>query len=348
MTHICTKCGKEFLRKSGLMSHQKRKTPCIKDEHSIQPSITQPSITQEIIKPILKWVGGKTQIINTIISHFPSEINNYYEPFLGGGSVLLSLLMSIQSKQITLKGHIYASDINEPLIYTYKNIQSSPNELYEYVNTLIKQYNSCDNGDINRKPSTIEEATTSKENYYYWIRSEYNKICKINPSSIECSGMFIFLNKTCFRGVYRIGPHGFNVPYGHYANPEIINKEHLNKVHKLIQPVIFSISNFITSTSMYNNDDFIYIDPPYVPENKTSFVKYTKDGFTKEHHLKLFKICNGLADKNIKYVLSNSDVPLVREEFSKEKHKIYSIICKRCIHSKNPKSQTKEVIITNI
>lgn len=304
-----------------------------------------------IPKPILKWVGGKTQIIDKIIIQFPKEINNYYEIFLGGGSVLLALLTYIKNDIIKIHGNIYAYDLNEALIYTYRNIQSNHNELYDELVKIITIFNSCPiNDNINRKPTDIEEAMINKENYYYWIRSEYNKLSSDDKKTIIASAMFIFLNKTCFRGVFRIGPNGFNVPYGHYNNPEIINKNHLDNIHELIQNVIFECIDFNVSLIIDKFDginDFIYLDPPYAPEKETSFVKYTENGFDINNHYKLFSLIHELTNKNIKIMLSNSDVSLVRDNFINDKYNITSILCKRSINSKKPESKSKEVIIKN-
>jgi len=300
-----------------------------------------------IPKPILKWVGGKTQIIDKIINNFPIEINNYFEAFLGGGSVLLTLLSYAKSGVIKIHGNVYGYDLNEPLIYIYKNIQQYHNDLYQILQYIINDFNECGNGEINRKPANITEAKIAKENYYYWIRSEYNKLCLTNKKSILGSAMFIFLNKTCFRGVFRVGPKGFNVPYGHYKNPEIINKEHLDEIHDLIQNVIFECCDFNISLKKVETNDFIYLDPPYAPETNTSFVGYTENGFNIENHRNLFKLIHKLTDTNKKIMLSNSDVSLVRENFTSEKYSILSILCKRSINSKNPDSKAKEVIIRN-
>jgi DNA adenine methylase len=302
-----------------------------------------------IPKPILKWVGGKTQIIDKLIQEFPSEINNYYEIFLGGGSVLLALLTYIKNGIINIQGNIYAYDLNEPLIYMYKNIQSNHNDLYNELQKIIIEFNSCKNeiDDINRKPLTIEEAKKNKENYYYWIRFLYNNLN--DKKTIIGSAMFIFLNKTCFRGVFRIGPNGFNVPYGHYKNPEIINKNHLDIINDLIQNVIFECIDFNISliSDNYQINDFIYIDPPYAPEKTTSFVKYTGNGFDINNHNKLFTLIHKLTEKNIKIILNNSDVSLVRDNFTNDIYNITSILCKRSINSKNPDAKSNEVIIKN-
>ena len=300
-----------------------------------------------IPKPFLKWVGGKTQILDKLIVDFPIEINNYREIFLGGGSVLFALLSYVKNGAIKIHGNIYAYDLNEALVYTYKNIQTCHEELYDSLQRIITEFNDCGNGEINRKPANIEEAKIAKENYYYWIRSEYNKLCLTDKRCILCSAMFIFLNKTCFRGVFRVGPNGFNVPYGHYNNPEIINKEHLDEIHDLIEDVIFECRDFSTSLEKIETDDFIYLDPPYAPEKETSFVGYTENGFNIEQHNHLFKRIHSLTDTNKKIMLSNADVSLVRSNFTSEKYSISSILCKRSINSKNPEAKAREVIITN-
>jgi DNA adenine methylase len=375
----CEKCGKEFNQKSHYTTHTNKKNPCVVEskikemidnavkEKLIEIKKTSPSNiinNIEIVydnklvkdvptkkihipKPILKWVGGKTQIIDKLITDFPVEINNYREAFLGGGSVLLTLLSYVKSGIIKIQGNIYAYDLNEPLIYIYKNIQTHHNELYDVMQTIITDFNECGNGEINRTPKNIAEAKIAKENYYYWIRSEYNKLCLTDKKSILGSAMFIFLNKTCFRGVFRVGPKGFNVPYGHYKNPEIINKEHLEEIHNLIQNVVFECCDFNTSLTIVEPNDFVYLDPPYAPETDTSFVGYTENGFNIENHNNLFKLIHILTDTNKKIMLSNADVSLVRENFTNEKYNTLSILCKRSINSKNPDAKAKEVIIKN-
>ena len=300
-----------------------------------------------IPKPIIKWVGGKTQILETILLDFPKEIENYHEIFIGGGSILLGLLTEIKNKKIKVNGTINAYDSNEPLIYLYKNVQNNHNELYNKIQELINEFNNLDGNIINRKATNLLEAKTSKESYYYWIRNCYNKLNNKDKKSILGTSYFIFLNKTCFRGLFRLGPNGFNVPYGNYKNPEIINKEHLEEIHELIKDVNFECCDFTISLEKIKENDFVYSDPPYVPENNKSFVSYTKEGFDKESHLKLFEIYNNLNKRNIKIMMSNSDVKLVKDNFTNEKFNIKTILCKRAINSKNPQSKSNEVIIFN-
>jgi DNA adenine methylase len=377
--YYCEKCGKEFNQKSHYTTHTNKKNPCVVEskikeirdnavkEKLIEIKKTSPSeiinnieivydnkVVKDVAtkkihipKPILKWVGGKTQIIDKLVTNFPVEINNYREAFLGGGSVLLTLLSYVKSGIIKIHCNIYAYDLNEPLIYIYKNIQTHHTELYDILQTMITDFNECGNGEINRTPTNIEEAKISKENYYYWIRSEYNKLCVTDKRGLLGSAMFIFMNKTCFRGVFRVGPRGFNVPYGHYKNPEIINKDHLDEIHNLIQGVIFECCDYNTSLTNVEPNDFVYLDPPYAPETNTSFVGYTENGFNIENHNNLFKLIHDLTETNKKIMLSNADVSLVRENFTNEKYNTLSLLCKRSINSKNPDAKTKEVIIKN-
>ena len=286
------------------------------------------------MKPFLKWVGGKTQILPNLFNYFPSEINNYHEIFVGGGSVLFHLL---DAKAINIKGNIYAYDINESLIYVYKNLQSENREIViSKINNLIKTYNSINGDDINRKPD-IEASTKSKENYYYYIRSIYNKT---NPITLDCSAMFVFLNKACFRGLYRIGPSGFNVPYGHYKKIEEMDFAQT----LLLKRVIFECLPFEESLKRVKPGDFVYLDPPYAPENKKSFVGYSSKGFNESQHKLLFKLIIEMKPKGIDFVLSNSDVDLVKTSFVDYFKEI--IICKRSINCKNPEAKTNELIIS--
>ncbi len=289
-------------------------------------------------KPIIKWVGGKTQIINQIIDKFPNQIENYHELFLGGGSVLFALLQNIESEKIKINGKIYAYDINETLINMYKNIQKNPDKILLEIKNIIDIFNKLDGDTINRKPKDINEAKTSQESYYYWIRSNFNKLTQDDKNKPLGSAYFIFLNKTCFRGVYREGPNGFNVPFGHYKNPEIINDEHLYNISKLIKNVKFYHKSFELAFNKVKLNDFLYLDPPYAPENSKSFVGYTASGFTLEQHKLLFETC-----KKYKFIMSNADVELVKNSFID--YNIEIISCKRSINSKKPESKTNEVII---
>lgn len=294
-------------------------------------------------KPFLKWVGGKTQIIDDIVGKFPSTMKNYHELFLGGGSVLFAVLSLQKEGKITIKNKIYAYDINESLINVYKHLQKEKDALYDSIQTHMTEYDSIDGVEVNRKPTTIAEAKTSKESYYYWLRSKYNSSTE---GTVERSALFMVLNKLCFRGVYRVGPNGFNVPFGHYKKtPTVISRQELDKISHLIQTVEFICSDFTDSIKLVKRGDFVYADPPYAPENEKSFVGYNAGGFTLETHNKLFKALRRLDRKRVKFVMSNAKVKLVTDAF--ERYSTTDIIARRAINSKNPESTTTEVIIHN-
>jgi DNA adenine methylase len=284
------------------------------------------------MKPFLKWVGGKTQILDEVLDLFPFEMDNYHEPFLGGGSVLLAVL----STPSRILGKVYASDINPVLISLYQNIQTDPDGLIAELRSLTEEFGRCGTVGVNRNPTTLEEALTSPESYYYWIRRQFNR----QPSP----AMFLFLNKTCFRGVYREGPNGFNVPYGHYKNPGILDEEHLREVSRLIQGVVFRTRNFQESLADVRAGDFVYLDPPYAPDSHSSFVSYTASGFSLENHQTLFKTVQSLPSH---FLMSNSDTTLVRDAFAGGPYTVDTVLCKRTINSKNPTATASELLITN-
>ena len=316
-------------------------------------------------------------------------MNNYHEIFLGGGSVLLAVLSLQKQGHLQIQGNIYAYDVNPALINVYQQIQSQPHQFFKFLSEYWDTYDNCQWGapleGISHKHNGVPEVPTApplgaaknfKESYYYWVRSHFNQMDRLTP---EGAAVFVFLNKTGFRGLYREGPNGYNVPYGHYKKtPVMISPSELEHIHQLTQGVKFACSSFqeslskvtaptvpkvptagtygtpssrlshtdaVSTVGAYGKEDFIYLDPPYVPENPQSFVKYTHDGFSLETHQELFQIVKQLHEKKRKLVLSNSNVPSVLnsfEEFSKEHLQV-----RRTINAKKPGSITTEVIIHN-
>jgi DNA adenine methylase len=306
--------------------------------------IDQEQPEQKIQKPFLKWVGGKTQILDNVLSKVPKEFNNYHELFLGGGSVLLAVLSLQKQGKIVIKNKIYAYDINETLIHVYKHVQNNKDVLFGHIERYINEYDSLDGTEINRKPASIDEAKTSKESYYYWIRNKYNTMD--DKSSVERSALFMIINKLCFRGMYREGPKGYNVPYGHYkTTPTIITREDLDVVSDLIQDVVFECCGFETSIKKSVKGDFVYLDPPYAPENAKSFVGYVADGFSMDAHNNLFDGVKSLKNKKIKFAMSNAKVDFVMDTFKDCQYE--DIVARRAINSKDPSATTMEVIVYN-
>ena len=303
----------------------------------------------QLQKPFLKWVGGKTQMIDKIVSKIPTEMENYHELFLGGGSVLLAMLSRQKQNKITIRDKIYAYDINPYLINLYKHIQSNKDEVYDFIQNYMDVYGSIETNKCikeERNTDIYEEAIKSKESYYYWLRSLFNNIKDSEDRAIEVSALFLILNKICFRGMYREGPNGFNIPYGNYKKtPTVITKETLYTVSELIKDVEFTNKGFVESIQSPIEGDFVYLDPPYAPENNTSFVGYVADGFTEENHKDLFEKTKNLDDTGILFMMCNAKVDMVTKSF--KDYEILDIEARRAINSKNPGSKTTEVLIFN-
>lgn len=294
-----------------------------------------------IQKPFLKWVGGKTQLLPSIIERIPNAIENYHEPFVGGGSVLLAVLSLKEAGEVEIRGTVYACDANASLIDVYQTIQSDKEELFQGICRLIKEYDGINGTTVVRRTARFEDALTSKESYYYWIRHQFNQK---QGSRTERAAQFMFLNKTCFRGIYREGPNGFNVPYGHYkTTPVIIDRTDLDAISSLIKDVVFVHRDFAESIQAATYGDFVYLDPPYAPENATSFVGYTKDGFDEQTHLRLFRMIERLNTTHINFVLSNAKVDLVTNFFAN--YQCVELNARRAINSKKPGARTQEVLI---
>ena len=376
MPYTCETCSKVFKQKGHYDSHKARKRPCKKEEGMealiekkvgealakvsavpVAPVAPVAVATNEVItpvlKPFLKWVGGKTQILDEVLSRFPRAMRDYHEPFVGGGSVLLALLSHRATGAVAVSGTVYASDLNPTLIGLYKNVQGQVEELMAEVRRLVAEMPvtvvtaADEEGPANRSPASLEEARASPESYYYWSRARFNAIA--DRGSVEASALFLLLNKTCFRGVYREGPRGFNVPYGHYKNPGLVDEDHLRAVSTLLGGVVFTCGSFSETLKKVQEGDFVYLDPPYAPlvkEGTASFVSYTADGFDLETHRALFKLCDGLRQKKASWLMSNADVALVKEAFPAAAGYETSLVsCRRAIHSKTPDARVNEVLI---
>ena len=290
------------------------------------------NIKNNKLKPFLKWAGSKKQIIDIITSKIPTKINTYYEPFVGGGSVPLALLTEMIRGEREIKKMII-SDKNEVLINAYNCVKKYPRKLISYLKRLDKEYQS-------------KRSMNGKEKLFYEMRDKYNNESK-KISNCMRAALFIFLNKTCFRGLYREGPNGFNVGFGNYKNPTIYDEEQLLLISRCLKKyqVLFKHRPYNTLLDTVKRGDFVYLDPPYYPINDTSFVKYQKNSFTLDDHEELHKFCNQLNKNEVKFLMSNSYTKYNVRMYKKYKRR--RILCKRKIHSKIPQSTEYELLISN-
>jgi DNA adenine methylase len=271
----------------------------------------------KLVRPFVKWVGGKRQLLNTIENHLP-YFSKYYEPFVGGGA----LLFSVQPKKAVI------NDSNEELINLYNVIKESPEELIE---DLKKHKN--------------------EEKYFYEIRvidREKKKYLKL--SNIERASRIIFLNKTCFNGLFRVNSSGeFNSPFGRYKKPNIINDVTIKAVSNYLSKNDIQILNtdYEKSLSKIKKGAFVYFDPPYDPiSDSSSFTGYTKNRFERGEQERLKKVCDKLNNKGVKFLLSNSSTDFIRDLY--KNYNIFYIKAKRAINSKgDSRGEITEVLVKN-
>jgi DNA adenine methylase len=272
-------------------------------------------------RPFVKWAGGKRQLVPIIERHIPEEFGTYYEPFLGGGAVLFYLLC----KNPEMRCHI--SDLNSDLVLAYVTIRDRVEELISSLQTHAKNYHK------------------NPDSYYYSVREGQPK------NQIEKVSRLLFLNRTCFNGLYRVNSKGkFNVPLGRYSNPNIVNEENLGLVSQILQSKKIQIScrDFSSIIHDAKKNDFVYFDPPYQPVSRTAnFTSYTNRDFTYEDLQRLVEASERLADKGCKVLHSNSNSKEVRDLFSRD-WKIVEISANRAINSDSTKrTGHTELLIKN-
>ena len=254
---------------------------------SIHPTLSQES-DFHLATPFVKWAGGKGRLVRELLPHMPARFGDFYEPFLGGGAFFFAL----SAREPWFNAHL--SDLNGELIGTYREIKENPEELIAVLSRLQDEY----------------EHATSKSEYYYGKRST------VPTSSLETAARLIFLNKTCYNGLYRVNSRGeFNVPFGRYAHPRILDTENVRAVSKALRHTNaeLSISDFKKSIANCRKNDLVYLDPPYEPVSRTSsFTDYTPDGFSSVDQEILAKEFERLVARGCTVLLSNSDTILTR------------------------------------
>ena len=273
-------------------------------------------------KPFVKWAGGKRQLIPILNQNLPESFGTYYEPFLGGGALLFHILTDKNGQKCSI------SDLNSDLVLAYTTIRDRIDSLIASLKNHEKNYQK------------------NSESYYYSIRES-------NPrSEIENTSRLIFLNRTCFNGLYRVNSKGkFNVPLGKYSNPNIVNEENLRAVSHILQSSRISIKcrDFEAVLRDAKKGDLIYFDPPYQPVSATAnFTSYTNKDFTYDDLTRLAELCLKLDSRGCNVLLSNSDSKEVAEVFAKNTWKITRIEANRSINS-NSKKRTGhfELLIKN-
>lgn len=291
------------------------------------------------VKPFLKWAGGKGQLLSEIQKHYPfdEKISKYAEPFVGGGAVLFDILDKYDLKEV------YINDINEDLINTYRCIKSYPDELIFLLKAMQDEY--------------VPRHNESRKEYYLKQRETFNKI-KVSydeESNLKKAALLIFLNKTCFNGLYRVNRKGeFNVPMGSYKNPLICDEANLRNVSRKLQNVRISCGDYKNSYDFIDSNTFAYFDPPYRPlTNTASFTSYTENGFGDDAQRELADFVKRLDEKGAKVVVSNSDPKNVdlEDDFFDNIYsylKIARVTANRMINSKaKARGKINELLITN-
>lgn len=259
-------------------------------------------------KPLLKWVGGKSYLQKDILPLIPEKFVNYFDPFVGGGSTLFNVLYRVKTGKMVCDGKIRASDINPFLIGFYNHVKYHVDSLINEINILYNEYNACGNGKVYRKPITKTEALSSKQSYYYWVRENFNrnfeyvKRSSVN-TSVYISAMFYFLNQTCFRGLYKEGPEGFSVPFGQYIQTFQVDTEHFREISTLIQDVIFEVKSYEDVFSNLRSNDFIYLDPPNIYDDKKEI--YTELKFNTRETETFCRLVHLLHDKYVRFIIHN-------------------------------------------
>lgn len=272
-------------------------------------------------RPFLKWVGGKAQLLSQFEQYYPKDFNNYFEPFIGGGALFFNLSPT--------KAHI--NDVNVTLISAYKNIKNKPEEVMKILKKLESEYK---NGN--------EE---SQKELFYKIRDKFNNT---SDAELKKSAYLIFLNKTCFNGMYRENSKGgFNTPFGKAKNPTILDRENILLVSKVLQHTKLTSVSFEKAVAEAKKGDFVYFDPPYHPLTETAkFTSYHKDSFTKEDQLKLRDVFDELDKRGCYVMLSNSHSPFINDIYKKYRRE--TVMANRAINCKaSGRGKIKELLILN-
>ena len=291
------------------------------------------------LKPFVKWVGGKSQLVEQIEKMLPTDgekvLIKYTEPMVGGGALFFSILSKYDFEEL------YISDINAELINAYQAVKNDVENLIAKLNEMQMLFLPMDEN--------------GRKYFYYTVRERFNSTTLTEETATEKAAQFIFLNKTCFNGLYRVNRKGqFNVPMGAYKNPTICDDENLRNIHEALQNVTIVCGDYSMSKSFIDKDTFVYLDPPYRPISETSaFTAYNTDAFDDNEQIRLAKFIDEINLSGAKIVLSNSDPKNVNEEDNffddlYKNYKINRVEASRAINSKGDKrGKINELLICN-
>ena len=279
---------------------------------------------KKLAQPFFKWVGGKRQIADIILDEFPTEIKNYYEPFVGAGAILFRVLQEYPNLK-----HVHINDSNNDVVWAYAHVRDNIDKLIEGLKEIEKEYNSSED----------------KQGFYYNRRTEFNELIKENNYELHRTVLFLFLNKTCFNGMYRVNRHGnFNTPYN-YAKEVKFDYENLRVCSNLLQNVTITCGDY--SYALPKEPAVVYLDPPYRPLNGGAEIGYTATGFNDEEQVRLRDNIDKMKS-TCKVILSNSDT---KDGFFDNLYKGYNIqrIQARRNINRNPNGRGKidELLIKN-
>ena len=271
------------------------------------------------VAPFVKWAGGKRQLLKQIRERMPQKYNKYYEPFVGGGAVVFDLLPE----------RAIINDINKALINTYQQICNESEAFIDVVNRLDR------------------EMWEDGKEYYYALRERYNDKLIQGEFDIELAALFVFINKHCFNGLYRVNRKGlFNVPYNKSRN-QSIEAEAIRATSEYLKSVTIMNGDFQNACEEAKEHDFVFIDSPYAPLNPTSFEAYTKEGFDMESHKRLADLYDKLTARGCYCMLTNHNTELINELYGNKGYRMDVVHVKRFINSDASKRVGEEIIICN-
>lgn len=289
-------------------------------------------------KPFVKWVGGKSQLLKKIKLKYPQHIEKYCEPFVGGGAVLFDILQNFHPREVLI------NDINKELINTYFQVKNNCEDLILQLENIQTAYLNL-----------IQE---ERKIFFYEKRNRYNEL-KVNGDDVENlekASLFIFLNKTCFNGLYRVNSKGlFNVPFNNARNPLICDEENLRACNQLLQNVTLKTGDYKDCENFIDEQTFVYIDPPYRPLTQTSaFTSYSENQFSDKEQIELAKFIEKISEKGALILASNSDPKNINKEDNffddlYSNFEIERVSASRMINSNSEKrGAVKEILISNI